>query len=269
MKTGFKRAKTKLNFNIIKGRILYKNLFAEKAKEHQYLFILCPPFSGSTLLTKIIQTSPNVSVNNPRGSKEGQKIPEVKNIMFKKTDRWDPENKFDWNYIKKIWHRYWDGSKSILLEKSPPNIIRTNEIENNFTPIKYLAMVRNPYAHIESQIRRTNRSVEKAAEFTINCYEYQKYNIERFKNKILFFTYEDLTNRPNYKKNEIIEFIPDLTKLNINKKFEDHTKRTNNKNITNLNDSKISKLTREQKNIINKTLLTRKDLLDYFGYDII
>jgi hypothetical protein len=130
-------------------------------------------------------------------------------------------------------------------------------------------MVRNPYAHIESQIRRTNRSVEKAAEFTINCYEYQKYNIERLKTKILFFTYEDLTNRPHSIKKEIIEFIPDLTKLNINKKFEDHTKRNNNKNITNLNDSKINKLTREQKDIIKKTLLTRKDLLDYFGYDII
>jgi hypothetical protein len=40
-------------------------------------------------------------VNNPRGSKEGQKIPEVKNMMFKKTDRWNPKNKFDWKYIKK------------------------------------------------------------------------------------------------------------------------------------------------------------------------
>ena len=269
MKTGFKRAKAKLNFNIIKGKILFKNLFAEKAEAPQYLFILCPNFSGSTLLTKILETSPNVSVNNPRGSKEGQKIPEVKNMMFKKTDRWDPENKFDWNYIKKIWHKYWDETKSLLVEKSPADIVRANEIDKYFYPVKYLTMVRNPYAHIESLMRREKRSIENATEFSLKCLEFQRNNIENLNNKNLFFSYENLTNNPDSIKDKILEFIPELTNINVKNKFSDHTKRNDNQTIRNLNADKINKLSREQLDRINKTLLTRKDLLDYFGYNIV
>ena len=62
--------------------------FIFSKKEHKYLFILSPPFSGSTLLNQIISSSKNVSCNNNIGTREGQTLPGVKKIMFDKK-RWD------------------------------------------------------------------------------------------------------------------------------------------------------------------------------------
>ena len=108
-----------------------------------------------------------------------------------------------WKQIKTIWHKYWDLSKPILLEKSIPNIIRNKEIKEVFSPICFLCMVRNPYAQCEGIIRRNGKSAEYAAKFTISCLRYQKENIESEKN-LLFFTYEELCENKNQVINNII-----------------------------------------------------------------
>ena len=51
----------------------------------------------------------------------------------------------------------------MLLEKSPPNIIRTADIVNHFDPVKFVIMVRNPYAHAEGLMRRNNWTATRAA----------------------------------------------------------------------------------------------------------
>ena len=50
-----------------------------------YLFILCPPYSGSTLLWRLVATSSNVSVLPA----EGQFLPEVKDEM--RAAAWEPD----------------------------------------------------------------------------------------------------------------------------------------------------------------------------------
>lgn len=63
-------------------------------------------------------------MNNPYGTREGQGLPTVRKIMFEHNRRWDKTLDFDWSYIKNEWMKYWDLNCPILLEKSPPNIIR-------------------------------------------------------------------------------------------------------------------------------------------------
>ena len=121
-------------------------------------FILSPPFCGSTLLTEILSTSRNLSCNNNIGLKEGQHLPETHNILFTQ-DRWDPNKKIDWLKIKSIWNNYWDRSKDILLEKSPPNICRAENINDVFNNSKYICLIRNPYAQIQSNIRRYSTDI--------------------------------------------------------------------------------------------------------------
>jgi len=79
---------------------------------NKHLFILSPPASGSTLLWRIIQTSPKVSAF-PR---EGKGL--VKHILAGK-DRWDPLKQIPWERVKRVWYEEWDLKKPILLEKSP------------------------------------------------------------------------------------------------------------------------------------------------------
>ena len=73
--------------------------------------------------------------------------------------------------------RYWDLSKPILLDKSVPNIIRTDEISKAFNRVYYICMVRNPYAQVESIMRRNYQDARSAAEFTIRCLNYQYKNM--------------------------------------------------------------------------------------------
>jgi stage III sporulation protein SpoIIIAA len=52
-----------------------KKATSKKSINNTYLFILSPPFCGSTLLNEIISSSDNVSVNHTFGTREGQTLP--------------------------------------------------------------------------------------------------------------------------------------------------------------------------------------------------
>ena len=247
-------------------RFFTNNCFAKK--DHKFLFILSPPFCGSTLLTEILSTSNNVSCNNNIGLKEGQHLPGVHNLLFTE-DRWDPNKKIDWNRIKNLWNKYWDLSKSVLLEKSPPNICRAKDIDKFFSNSKYICLVRNPYAQIQSNIRRYNTDVKIAAEKYINYLKFQKDNIETLENTLVV-SYEELADNPLKTKDKICEFLPVLEDININLKFTAHNIRKKKKmGITNLNKESISTLSKEQIENINMILNKEQDLLKYFNYSIL
>jgi hypothetical protein len=144
------------------------NLFLKK-NEQKYLLILSPPYCGSTLLNEIVSSASYVSANNTFGTREGQKLPTVRSIMFDHDRRWDHSLDFDWEFIKKEWRKYWNLNSLILLEKSPPNIIRAKSIEKIFKPAYFILLHRNPYAQCESLIRRDGEYPQIAAEFAVKC----------------------------------------------------------------------------------------------------
>lgn len=260
-------SKRTLYFFLIRTKLTIKRAIYER-KESKFLFILSPPYCGSTLLNQIISTSENVSCNNHLGTREGQLLPGVKHFMFQK-DRWNEDTKYDWKKIKNIWMRYWDQSKSVLLDKSIPNIMRVDAIKKEFENISFICMVRNPYAQVEGIIRRNNASAENAANFAIQCLKYQKLNIEKERN-LLFFTYEQLCEDQETTIKKIIEFIPELFDIKTNILFNAHNYKTKGSmSITNLNTEKISKLSSNQLDTINLIFKKHTALLKYFNYPII
>ena len=256
-----------LYFFLIRTKLTLKNAIYEK-KESKFLFILSPPYCGSTLLNQIISTSEDVSCNNHLGTREGQLLPGVKRFMFQK-NRWDENVKYDWKKIKNVWMRYWDQSKSVLLDKSIPNIMRVNAIKKEFKNIFFICMVRNPYAQVEGIIRRNEASAEYAANFAIKCLKYQKLNIEKEKN-LLFFTYEQLCEDQNTTIQKIIDFIPELFDIKTNIEFNAHNYKTKGgMSITNLNQEKITKLSSQDILTINTIFKKNISLLTFFNYQII
>ena len=263
----YQNIKRKVYYQFTRYKLFIPNLI-NKNKPHKYLFILSPPFCGSTLLNQLISSSANVSCNNNIGTREGQTLPEVRNIMFD-NNRWDKKVSLPWERIKTVWYKYWDLSKPILLEKSIPNIMRIHDIKKFFDPISFICMVRNPYAQCEGIIRRNGKSAEFAAKFALQCLKYQKENIEKEKS-LLFFTYEELCENKNQVVNKIISFIPDLKDIKSDQKFKAHNFKTSDKmKITNLNNEKIAKLTKEQLKTINSYFDKEIALLNFFNYPII
>ena len=256
--------KRKLYFFAISKKNCVKNFFYSR-KKNQYLFILSPPFCGSTLLTEILSTSKNVSCNNNIGLKEGQHLPETHKLLFT-NDRWDPKKQIDWNKIKSIWHKYWDKSREILLEKSPPNICRALEINRVFKNSYYICLTRNPYAQIQSNIRRYQTDIISATKKYITYLKFQKNNIEMLENTILI-TYEELTNNPSKTKDKLSNFLNQLNDIKVDTKFKAHNVlKKKEMKITNLNKQSISLLSKNQIDTINSLIKNEEDLIKYFNY---
>jgi len=246
--------------------LLFKNIFLAK-KNHKFLFILSPPYSGSTLLTQIISTSEKISCNNYIATMEGQLLPELRNHMFNK-DRWDKSNVYDWSKIKSVWMKYWDQSKPVLMDKTTTNIMRFDEIKKEFDNTYAICLIRNPYAVIEGIMRRNSKTIEFAIEFCIKTLKYQKYNIENHKN-LTWITYSELCNNQDLVKKKIKSILPEIDDLNFNKFFRAHNFKNKSLKITNLNDEKISKLKKDDILKINKYFTKEKELLNFFYFQIL
>ena len=249
-----------------KNLLLFKNFFLAK-KNHKFLFILSPPYCGSTLLTQIISTSKKISCNNYIATMEGQLLPELRNHMFNK-NRWDKSNVYDWSKIKNVWMKYWDQSKPVLMDKTTTNIMRFDEIKKQFDNTYAICLVRNPYAVIEGIMRRNSKSIEFAVEFCIKTLQYQKYNIENNKN-LAWITYSELCDNHNLVKKKIKSILPEIDDLDFNKFFSAHNFKNKSLRITNLNDEKISKLKKEDILKINKYFSKEKELLSFFDFQMI
>lgn len=237
-------------------------------RRNKFVFILSPPYCGSTLLTEILSTSDHVSVNNTYGNREGQRLPQLEQIMFNHDRRWDETLDFDWEFIKSTWLNYWDLEKPILLEKSPPNIIRAKSIKQVFNPAYFIIMTRNPYAHCESLMRRaTKMAAVNAAEFAIRCLKIQQSNLNEL-NQTLGISYELLTDNPKKTVESLCAFLPELQDLDVSKKFSAHNLRNSIMKIQNLNKEKIDKLSQDDKEIINSVFHSEQKILDYWGYKL-
>ena len=248
------------------SRFFTNNLFGKK--EHKFLFILTPPYCGSTLLNQILSTSNNLSCNNHLGVREGQLLPEVKDIMFYNKG-WHNEVNYPWQRIKNVWMKYWDQRKEVLMDKTNTNIMRVSEINKVFDNTYFLSMVRNPYAQVEGIMRRNGTNAEYAAKFALKCLRYQKKNNEVEKN-ILLISYEDLCDNTKTSIKKIKNFIPSIGEIKVDIEFSAHNFKTKGKmKIQNLNKEKIEKITKRDLKLINAIFNKEQDLLEYFGYSII
>lgn len=268
MKVKRKNIGLKHDFYFFTQRVIYliKNKFF-RLNNHKYLFILSPPYSGSTLLTQVLSTSKNVSCNNHIATMEGQLLPGVRDFMYKK-NRWNKNINYDWKKIKSIWMKYWDLSKPILMDKTTTNIMRVDEIKKSFKDIYLVLLVRNPYAVVEGIIRRNNKSVEFAANFVLKTLKYQKENFEKNKNCILI-TYSEVCDKQSMVKKKIKSLLPEIGELNFNKHFKAHNFKKKSLRITNLNDEKIKKIKASDLILINSFFIKEKELLDFFNFKII
>jgi hypothetical protein len=262
----------KLNFPIvfqyrsIRFQRNFTNYFS-KTKNHKFLFILSPPYCGSTLLTEIIDSSINVSVNNQFREKEGQKLPELRSQMYDIPNRWDTKMELDWSFIKKVWMSYWDLSKPVLLEKSPPNIVRATHLKRTFANSFFIAFSRDPYAHVESLMRRNGTSVEDAAHFAIFCLQSLKSNYEML-HETLFLRYEDLLEYPDSTISKIQLWMPELLDIRFPTSSKSHN-HYGNENIQNTNKLKIKSLSVSAIRSINVVFEPNESLLNFFGYNLI
>jgi hypothetical protein len=108
--------------------------------------------------------------------------------------------------IQYDWARHFQARPGILLEKSPPNTLRSRWLQHNFRPSRFLAITRHPYAVCEGIRRREGHSILEAARHWVLANEWMLDDITHLEH-CLFMTYEDLCFRPQHYLQQVRAFL--------------------------------------------------------------
>jgi hypothetical protein len=123
-------------------------------RQPRFIFIITPPNSGSTALAQILNTSPQTMLLRPNG--EGQWL--IPGMC--EPDRWNPEKEIDYESVRAVWLSAYQAQHAmntsicVVIEKSPPNMVRLNRLIALFDHVTLLANNRDPYASCASILYR-------------------------------------------------------------------------------------------------------------------
>jgi len=169
-----------------------------------WLFLLGVSNSGTTILTRLLASHPELRVLPKEGQALTDAVPSANQYglgrrwterldLFHLTEESDPARalraKYDWAY-------HFERRPGILVEKSPPNAVRTRWLQANFRPARFLAVTRHPYAVCEGMRRRSKATIEEAARQWATANEVMLADAERL-DHFLRITYEELTAWPD------------------------------------------------------------------------
>jgi hypothetical protein len=179
-----------------------------------WLFILGLNNSGTTLLVDLLKTHPRMRwlPNEGQYLTGALPLPRDYGVPRRFAERLDV---FHWTEandpgpalrIQYDWARHYQPRPGILLEKSPPNTLRSRWFQHNFRPSRFLAITRHPYAVCEGIRRREGHSIDEAARHWVLANEWMLDDITHLQH-CLFMTYEDLCFRPQHYLTQMQAFL--------------------------------------------------------------
>lgn len=200
----------------------------EEISKHPYIFVCGLHRSGTSVLFRSLRDHPEVSgfQGTPSPEDEGMHLQTV----YPPSGRYGGAGAFGFhpeahlteestlvsevNRLKLFseWRQYWDLNKTYLLEKSPPNIIRTRFLQAMFPNSYFIVMLRHPLAVSYATQRwyrkyKINwRGFPRIFEHWLVCHEIFKADQEHLKNSFLV-KYEEFVAQPEQWVNQIYRFL--------------------------------------------------------------
>lgn len=251
-----------------------------------HLFGVAPNNSGSSFLKEALATC--------RGTwnleREGQHMlgfvgPTTRekgaliwSVESKWLERIRDRGAYDWPRTRKAWYFQAfarDPLAPVFYTKAPPFLFCVDELARHFHNAKFLFMARNPYAVCEGICRnlaaaglaRGRDLPTAAARHVVNCLDRQRRNIESRTGNGVFFSYEEMCDAPEAVEKRISGLVPELGDLNLRQRLS--VKRGSyDEMLTNMNRRQIARLEAEQIAAFNRVFGERRDLFDYFGYEL-
>jgi len=241
--------------------------------EPHFLFMITPPRSGSTAMSELINSSHRTMILQGRG--EGQWL--IPGMC--EEDRWNTEKKIDYSSVKAVWLRQFQGVQKlvknvdVVIEKSPPNMMRIQDLLSTFKNHSLLATNREPCAYSASTLYRQYNAgslgpVERRVILNRCIDEWIK------RSKIIreivvtldspLLTYEKFCGSTSSIINKLQ--LPTGVAETINTEAVVKVKDYKLQKIENQNERQISKLTNVEVESMKDTLEKHEDLLYFFGY---
>src|SRR5690606_35502836 len=104
------------------------------------------------------------------------------------------------------WGRYWDKSKPVLIEKSPPNLIRTRFLQELFPKAYFITIIRHPIAVSYATKKWSKTSMDRLIKHWICAHTIYLEDRSNLSNEI-FFSYEHMIHSPENVIRSIEKFI--------------------------------------------------------------
>ena len=240
-----------------------------------WLFILGVNNSGTTILSKILESHAEIRTLPGEGQflTSALPLPSLVGVgrlwssrmdVFRWTEEHDPLPALQ---AKKDWAGLYPAGTGILLEKSPPNTLRSLWLQKNFRPSRFLSIIRSPYAVCEGITRRmSDYTIQQAAQHWVTanrCMLDDLHGIEHSK----IISYEALVGDPVQCLSGMQDFLGlkapfDSSELGT---VEAHSVDGNTVGLQNLNEKSFDRLSSEDVETINQVC---GELMGRLGYPL-
>lgn len=192
-------------------------------RDKQFIFIAGLHRSGTSMLHEIIRAHPAISGFSGTGvpEDEGQLLQSVyepartfggpARFAFDRRAYMDERHPLATEESAKAlyaqWAKYWQTSCTHLVEKSPPNIIRTRFLQKLFPESKFIVILRHPIAVAYATKKwRKSMPLRELLEHTLLAYEiFQKDRAALRSSYVL--KYEDLVASPQATVDKIFDYL--------------------------------------------------------------
>lgn len=204
------------------GRVLSVAKERKDPSAHTQLFIGGLHRSGTTLVHNLIRFHPSVSGFFGTGvpEDEGQHL----QTLYPPASHYGGPGHFAFDNAAHLtesdlplvaacrselwesWAPYWNLSRRILLEKSPPNLIRARFLQAVFPEAKFIFVVRHPLVVSAATQKWTNQSFDELIQHWVVAHQTLLSDLPRIKSWVCV-RYEDLTADPKRILSELFRFI--------------------------------------------------------------
>jgi len=239
-----------------------------------FVFLLTPPFSGSTALSRVLNSGVRSMILTHNA--EGQWLLPG---MCDPADRWNPDKDIEWDSVKAVWQQKifsverLCGPINVVIEKSPPNLLRTDGLAATFPRHQFVIFNRNPFAAVSSDLYRDHDPsnlndqqrlsvVRESARAWLTRSAALQEHSRRFDAEM--FTYEEFCAEPQTHVDRVIKRVPELVDLNVNLEFK--VKDYEVQGLSDQNDKQVARLSDAERYEICRELENNSALVEFFGY---
>ncbi len=195
--------------------------------------------SGTTVLHDVISSASNVTTFKNTGvpKNEGQHLQSVYKPalahggpgkfafdpgahLTESSELITPENR---KKLIEEWSAYWDSTKAIFVEKSPPNLLRMRFLQALFPACKFITIWRHPVAVALATQKWSKTSIKSLFDHWLTAYDIYLEDQKYIKSE-LQFRYEEFTAAPDLIIEAINKYLSTEIQLgmrvqNMNQKY--------------------------------------------------